>query len=278
DGVNWSCAYDSLFMILYHLFRSDRLPLESQPGFQNEPVMCSLHAAFTTLSNSTVPPPVGLPERLRDTVRDVLHRLPDLQLPRYGRYKASLDRLLKRVFPLDDPFAIETHRCTACHVAHQVDSDRFKSYIFLATSQHFSRAVYTRGVSTEEIVKKLLLGDTAIPPCASCHAVAVERNVQFVISPLLLTVEIQVTDLLMPTVLISHELNLSEFGSASWTLNGVIYLGDGHFTSRVIDRELRVWSHDGLSQSNCALLSGQLGDPAVDLLHFNGRRACCLIY
>ncbi|KAI0753907.1 hypothetical protein BC629DRAFT_1257237, partial [Irpex lacteus] len=61
-----------------------------------------------------------------------------------------------------------------------------------------------------------------------------------------------------------------------WRLAGVVYLGSGHFTSRYIDSDGRVWSHDGISQSNFSVYSGMEHD--IDLGISNGRKACCALY
>lgn len=126
------------------------------------------------------------------------------------------------------------------------------------------------------MLRAIVIGDDRLPACNACGGENVEKNLHVLEPPAFLAIELQETDTMLPALTVSGKIELGEFGLGLWTLGGAVYLADGHFTSRVVDNEYQVWSHDGVSQSNCASYTGDINE--TDLLYFNGRRACWLIY
>ncbi|KAI0087679.1 hypothetical protein BDY19DRAFT_892557 [Irpex rosettiformis] len=274
DNINWSCAYDSLFMILYNLVHLGRVDLTCHPGFAANSALQCLHEGFSELLSSSEPQLT--PENVRDSVRDVLATFADSTLPRFGSTMSNIDSLLNVLFSIPSSFAALAGCCTGCHVLSQCSEELFMTYILSATSFVFSKAEYPQSISVQAIFNKLLLYHTRVWSCASCHTSQTYTTTRFLTTPLFLAIELIPTDVSMPNVLINYAVDLHEFNSGQWELAGVIYLGGGHFTSRFIDEHQRVWSHDGISQSNCATYCGLL--PDVDLKEYNGRRISYLLY
>ncbi|KAA1479679.1 hypothetical protein DENSPDRAFT_743690, partial [Dentipellis sp. KUC8613] len=64
---------------------------------------------------------------------------------------------------------------------------------------------------------------------------------------------------------------------ASYKLKGIIYLGQNHFTSRIIGKKGEVWYHDGMTTKEKCIYEGQLTTMS-DIHHARGRTACMIIY
>jgi hypothetical protein len=64
----------------------------------------------------------------------------------------------------------------------------------------------------------------------------------------------------------------------TYTLQGIVYFGSGHFTSRIfIDKQ--VWFHDGITTKQECFREGQIDDFSnEDLLECNKRFAVLVIY
>ena len=63
-----------------------------------------------------------------------------------------------------------------------------------------------------------------------------------------------------------------------WTLQGVVYLGHGHFTSRFADSSGQVWYHDGIETGGRCTVDGQSWDDVADIRQVRSRWASLLIY
>ena len=64
--------------------------------------------------------------------------------------------------------------------------------------------------------------------------------------------------------------------SSTMKLQGVIYYGELHYTSRIMINE-QIWFHDGISTGTNMEYDGQLL-PTTDLLHCKGKQANIAIY
>ncbi len=81
---------------------------------------------------------------------------------------------------------------------------------------------------------------------------------------------------------ISNKLKMTDLTGQSSTLKlvGVIYHGDFHFTSQVIDNNKDVWFNDGIETGASCDFKGKLRDVSSENLNFadDGRKAVALIY
>jgi len=62
----------------------------------------------------------------------------------------------------------------------------------------------------------------------------------------------------------------------TYILNGVIYFGNYHFTSRIIDKSGLIWFHDGIATGNDVIYEGT--PDSIDLTICKQRLASAAIY
>ncbi|KAI0799668.1 hypothetical protein BC629DRAFT_1257540, partial [Irpex lacteus] len=223
DSVNWSCAYDALFTVLYNLYREDRLILSGPTTHDVTPPLERLRTGFVQLKAGTGS---ATPESVRDAVRELLSIVDTMELVRYGPFLTSIDRLLECLFPITTAYANTQYTCSACSRVQHADPRRFRSYVFMATSHENQRY------------------------CTTCEALLTMRSAVFTRTPSFLALELQHTDTAMPYVTVDLLFTLSEHNGIAWALGGIIYLGGRHFTCRYVDNVGRVWKHDGAHHGN----------------------------
>ena len=63
-----------------------------------------------------------------------------------------------------------------------------------------------------------------------------------------------------------------------YILRGVIYFGEAHYTSRILNEDGNVWFHDGIATGNSVIYEGNLGDSNIVLEKCRGKMAYGAIY
>ena len=76
DSINYSCAYDSLFVILYHIWNIDPLRWTTNFTEINQDYLGALAAGFTKVLQGTL-----TLENVRDELRHDLHNLDPIKFP-----------------------------------------------------------------------------------------------------------------------------------------------------------------------------------------------------
>jgi hypothetical protein len=271
DSKNWSCAYDSLFMILLNVFRRRDVSLDSGPH-DSTAALRKLCEGFRLLRDGARSPHT-VPELVRDTVRDLLED--NTLLPRHGEQATSLDHLIQKLFHVRDPFADVDLLCRHCQytwAARHLASD----YVLFASPLEFAREVLS-SVSTTFIMHSMLT-HSKIVACPVCRCEGVERRTSFLTYPAFFVVEVLTYVDNFPSLTVDMTVGLRPISAGLWSLAGIIYLDNCHFTSRYIDLDGRIWSHDGMSQSNIATLERNELNETIDLSKFGVRKACHLFY
>lgn len=274
DSIDYSCAYDSLFMILYNLLDQDGIQLGESSNTAESLPYNVLMQGFLELANSGME--LYTPEQIRDRVRDSLQSRHDPLLPRRGAVPSNIDRLLHHLFAMDPPAIRLTQNCTQCLLQYPGDTSDFVSHVLSANAMLFPPEHHPSPLPTSYILHSLLSRPNPTT-CSFCRCAAVAAKVEFLLAPKFLAIELNEEDVLMSKLSIDAVVDLSSFGlSSCWSLAGIVYLGDGHFTSRFVDNASRVWYHDGISQSNRAIYEGNTDD--IDLTTLRGRKACEIFY
>lgn len=257
DAENYSCAYDSVFTVLWNLWIEDA---DKWTDIFNYTSGCLWH-----LANQFAAVREGQQslETARDKVRIFLHALDGNAFP-YGREWSSLDMLADKTFA---SFASGNiiRLCSQCD--HRVDTNRrtLAGTMYLTprdgnadrylVSQWFEKS-FARRESNES--------------CTNCGTrCQLKTEVMQVPNLLALMIYDDLLDfdpLLTFTTVWGEKLILR--------LTGIIYSGGSHFTSRYIDGSENVWYHDGIQtgdQTHKELLP-------VDLKLAGGRKAALVIY
>ena len=126
DNQNYSCAYDSLFTILYNIWNSD---IEKWTVFFNKTnvSLSTLHNGFELFKNNTISI-----ENARDNVRHYLHEQDSRLFPN-GTVGMNITDLASFLCKTSKPICESSYECTDCDVSIET-TNRFTYYIDLQRS------------------------------------------------------------------------------------------------------------------------------------------------
>ncbi|KAJ6464410.1 hypothetical protein C8R45DRAFT_840437 [Mycena sanguinolenta] len=244
DRNDYSCAYDALFTCLYDMwddFRpmwTERLGALGLYGKQLCTKFESVHGGKQALDTA------------RDKIREVLTDLEPHYFPR-GRTLTALDRLTTAMFGANSWGRITTI-CTKCDAPSQSDKDLSCNLLVTQNNQLINKYKATYSISHWLKAQRVLQGDFK---CRSCGTNTIARTV-FTEKPPVLFVHMPV-----------HAINIDsrievqvQDSTASYLLRGVVYLGDNHFTARIIRRTGQCWYHNGQLHGGLPVCEDNLQD------------------
>ena len=266
DGNSYSCAYDALFCILLHIYRSD-------PRQWNK-TMTPLNAhlsSFAELFDSSSDNSRN-PERARDRLRQQLHAINPHFFPMVGRDGTDLYELCREFLGRHDGHITKTLLCAHCGSVDRSVSDDIVLWDCSASVWKESPlrlgSYHNRTVS--EWLNPLLFRKSS-ERCNQCGK-HLTWHFTFKSPPTLMT--FAVYDM---NVNVEHDIKLP--GDLSYTLRGIIYFGAFHFTCRVFTASGEQWFNDGITTGAASVPEGQVREFDVsDLGHAHGRKMSVLIY
>ncbi|KAF8221603.1 hypothetical protein L208DRAFT_1327085 [Tricholoma matsutake] len=227
-GLIWSnnsCAYDSVFTILYSLWRNN--PTHWKQFFYS--MNCDLLEEICNGFNDHSYNQTSL-ESVRDTFR---MGLDDLRLAGlcWGRY-TSVVRLLKYMFKAFTEMVSSQLTCREGHSITHSQCHSIYSYILSAGTNPY--------VSTTDWIQNYKEDSCLL--CQECNQ-CLQCTYSFLRIPDLIVFEFEGKEIFIdPEVTITSRDNQS----CTMKLQGVIYYGELHYTSHVMINE-QIWFHDGIS-------------------------------
>ena len=120
DSTNWLCAYDSVFMVLFHMFRSfNSVCLQAWNNDSNK-VSDFLSFLFDRLleNNSNLTSSFMF-NVCRDDLRDFLSKLDPPSFPRFGQVGTSVSSILELVCPPSELICISSCTSNECNKISQ---------------------------------------------------------------------------------------------------------------------------------------------------------------
>ncbi len=237
DAEDYSCAYDSLFVILYDIWIQD--PNLWSRWFRNigNKYLVALSRGFRQYQMGEL----SL-EDVRDSVRLKLHGKDPVAFP-LGHAGASVGRLAIEMLTPDHIVASSQLVCTNCDY-EGLEIDDNLGYV-LCPSQSKSAA------STSKLVNDL--GHEAQESCPECMCDMV-RDTVYENTPALLIIEYPGSN-----VKTSHKIKFdTDAGPVYLYLRGIVYHGGFHFTSRIISADGSIWYHDGRETGSVCHSDGSL--------------------
>ncbi|KAF8223612.1 hypothetical protein L208DRAFT_1315993, partial [Tricholoma matsutake] len=250
-----SCAYDSVFTILYSLWRSN--PTYWKQSFYS--MNCDLLEEISNGFNDHSYNQTSL-ESVRDRFRIALDNSQLAGLC-WGRY-TSVVRLLEYMFKASTEMVSSQLTCSERHPIIHSQCHSIYSYVLSAGTNPY--------VSTTDWIKNYKEDSRLL--CEECNQ-CLQHTYSFSKIPDLIVFEFEGKDICIdPEVTITCRDNQSR----TMKLQGVIYYGELHYMSRVIINE-QIWFHDGISTGASMLYDGQLL-PTSDLQHCKGKQANIAIY
>jgi len=280
SSVNYSCAYDVVFMSLYSVYKcqnslqrknirqdlnkygmlGDSLEFISQPGLQ-----------MTARFNS-----------FRDQLRDYLSAVEPQDFPRYGPHGTSTALILERIFPWETR---QLEMYGFCNCGRKKSRLGFENILQTIMTPLVCER-YKNNVSNEIDLKEhlhLLFSDIEEPYSnivryCDCGSPFTKLSTLFNIPPPILYFELHEhvsIRKIIPSLVISLP---SMSGEAMYKLTSIIYLGRFHFTCRFILGE-SIWTYDGRIAEGCpSVESITLPTSLSTLLALHGRHATAYIY
>ncbi|KAF9540239.1 hypothetical protein CPC08DRAFT_650979 [Agrocybe pediades] len=233
DNMDFSCAYDSTFTVLYNIWKESRLHwTEKWTGYSE--YMASVCREFGKYSGGFISF-----EDARDKVRRQLHdSYPDMFA--YGSHcNTDLSELMIKLLGSGTSYGLSTLECEHCHRNHGPGQIDF-GVLNICTRNSAPGTTYNVADALE-----LLNNMPTRHRCGHCrlegHRCKLIRRTILNKVPDMLVVGC--SDGRMTPEL---ELHLDCNGSSiKLSLSGIVY-GDGvHFVSRFVDRSGTVWFHDG---------------------------------
>ncbi len=231
DRNDYSCGYDSFFTIIYNIW-NDNVALFSQNLSKCSSLMDVLCEKFANVVQGTL-----TFEEARDHMRILLHNFNQLEFP-IGRRGMLVTSLVGKLMG-DTAFGSVINTCELCGSIHSL----------ILEGKHILTLNETEGVDVAT-----LLGAVGSPKlsCTVCLKVAsMTRTAYLHEIPSVIALETKAT----PTVQFHLTHNS---GAIAYRLRGLIYWGEFHFVSRIIDRSGQVWFHDGITTGSSCQWEGTI--------------------
>ena len=247
-GTRWqnnSCAYDAIITILFNIWRDDAI-LETDTWAE---LQCELLDSLTqgfhkhedipvTVASNSVPVRTFTLEQIRDFIRRRLARFSaEFTFGRYASVHSATEQLLK----MREPVTTSDLYCPNGH-----DINRHTS-----STSNCEIIIFGGGSSLQACMDDFTL-ETATR-CSICNAYLLRITI-FVQAPPLLAFDLgNNAPSLDPMLRISCQQpgpggqdTGTPVSNHCYSLRGVIYFENNHFTERVITSSGMVWFHDGM--------------------------------
>lgn len=252
DGKDFSCAYDALLSIMFNMWSQHPLYWSKLFSRWSEP-LDRLVYYFGQASKGQI-----ALEEARDKVRGILHSTDGKLFP-YGQVGTSIDDLASKLFggprnPGNTPMRCKTcdnemnQTCTMLYLTDHSFDDTNSWY------QNWQK----NGQST----------------CAKCNAKQPSIDIHTIQPPDMLLICIEGSGTAISKTL---KINIKN-KSVRLHLKGVVYLGDFHFTCKIVFDD-KIWFHDGIETKRSCRLEGNITEINKDMLmKHNGHNAVSAIY
>ena len=232
DGINWSCAYDSLFVIIHMIWKQNPQIWTDRLKALGSTYLTLLVDGFSQVTQREL-----TLEAVRDDIRRQLHSKHPIQFP-MGHVGTSVAELAVAIMTPSDPVSICQVTCLNCGFRHESR----QGYVLHATTQLIT-------ITTSQWMDSL--SETTNILCPEC---LLEAPTLYNQPPTLLCLEYPNCNLIT-----SHVIKVkTAIGTRNLYLRGIVYHGRYHFTSRIIDKDGRIWYHDGMTTGKTVCEDGNL--------------------
>ncbi|KAH6891707.1 hypothetical protein BKA70DRAFT_1119617 [Coprinopsis sp. MPI-PUGE-AT-0042] len=265
DHVNYSCAYDAIFTILHGIWNKE--PQMWGPRFQSlGPFMAKVAHWFDRIQPLTL-------EQVRDEIRGSLTAAHPELFPQ-GRRLTSMEHLLGKLLG-DVEVARTILKCPDC--ALTIDDELFS--MSQVTTLYPDYRLINRGAGSHCTISEFIrstprrseMSCTCGPNSQMDSLLVCTRDISLVV--------MEVVDRRMklePKI----SLKTNENKEIQLALRGLIYLGNAHFSSRIIDLEGRIWHHDGATTGRVCQFDGHIDSNRCmeTLWDSRGKRLSYVVY
>jgi hypothetical protein len=201
-------------------------------------------------------------EGIRDDVQSLLVKQ-NWVLFLMGPNDMDLADLAEYMMKTSNPVANSELECVDCDYSRS-STDTYGYYYDLQRSDLNVQSTYTLA----KVFGRLLCLKTS-HSCDQCGGV-MNKNIHFLSTP-----DIMVFHLPFTTVHINQHMKLAE---KSLELSGIVYYGENHYTSHVINTDRSIWFHDGITTGNIMTKDVSADNNSMFFNTCNGRQIALLVY
>ncbi|TDL13382.1 hypothetical protein BD410DRAFT_735477, partial [Rickenella mellea] len=212
DSQNYSCSYDALFTILFNIWSETPINFHARLAKRNF-FTAKLEEQFQNIKDN-----IYTPEAARNSIRPLIHNNNPNDFP-WGRIGVNMVNLSDLFFQSDRTVAFKNSKCTACTFEK---SDMIKSYLFKQIHQF-------EGTTTQKWFTFITSENPTPEICNNCNQNLMSYTNFSKVPPVI------ALDIYAQKTSISHKLTFKIWDDIKiLNLAGIIYLGDRHFTARII--------------------------------------------
>jgi hypothetical protein len=245
DSIDYSCAYDSLFTVLHHMWKEGQVSHKAY--FENgTQYLQLLHSKFTILLTNQC-----TFESLRDHLRRLLHSNKPSQYP-FGQKYTNIDELI-RDLTANQSYGTSELKCLKCTFTVNKQYSYLQDYTAVgwssADSEKLQHEASVQQYLNFKIIKNNVKTNKKCPSCLRFEKKEFYLHTTQYINKLPAILMFVIA----PWIEISKSLKFDVLGSSKYyVLKGIIYSNGNHFTARLIDNEFTIWYHDGqITRSVC---------------------------
>ena len=285
DNDNWSCAYDTVFMSFWSIYRKSspgwRIKWRQQAPEWNGPLGAAFDSLLSMTQNNRTSQ-AALSHKFtffREMFRDKLSQINPVYFRRHGTVPASVCQILGHIFGTSiecEPHLDQVVACEQCGIS----TYERRSFALLGSTQLLD------GYLNEDDVGPFLPLQTAVthyiqqisqePRRNHCQTCSGSLNVESVLIPEMTWLWVELCDLISPVTPSLHLVFGLQGQRQVYTLQAVIYHGGNHFTARLLDQSSTWWKYDGRWRFGAPRIDRV--EDEVDLLENDDRHAAFLLY
>jgi hypothetical protein len=238
DKENWSCAYDSILVIIYRLWQ------DKPEQWSNIFEKTNAHLKFLSHGFHGIFNKMLCFEDVRDSLRNILHQKNSTDYP-IGPVGISVANLALEIFKPNDTVSSSQQFCSNC-TYEEFSIDDLLDYVV-----HAGRSNYR---STAQWMATMIKSSRDI--CPRCNN-SLKRQIFYNDIPPFLVLEYPMTNI-QTSHIIRFENDNNDI--VPLKLRGIVYHGQHHFTCRIISDDGQIWYHDGVTTAQSCTYEGLLND------------------
>ena len=256
QGMIWSnnsCAYDSIFTIIFSIWCNNKNLWTYNFHRMNNPFIVALSNGFNDVDNN-----IKSLETIRDDVRRNLHEFFP-QTMAFGNF-TSVENIFSALLETTYRVQLVEYRCYNNHVRRMSDS---YSLVLLNGTGHYNSIQEWASRGQEETRHT----------CTICNEhVFIKYGFDNLNMPSLFVFEFS-NQVLHINLLIDIQL---QNDPQRLRLAGVIYYGQHHFTAQIILSDGQIWFYDGIETGRNLIYNGSINSNPIS--HCRGKQAVAAIY
>jgi len=238
DSIDYSCAYDTLFTIFYHIWHEGQN--KHKEYFKNgTQYLQQLNSYFPSLSSN-----LNSFESIRDQLRIVLNEYKPEQY-RFGKVYTDLNELIGD-FTTKESNGTSKLQCSKCQFTVLKPYSYLQNYTTVGwSSSDYEKLHHSASIQQYLNFKIFKYNDKTDKFCPNCFR-SIKKNIPLYTTQFLNKLPAILVFSVAPWIDIDDTLTFNVSTSLKYyMLKAIIYTNGHHFTARLIDKSYTTWYYDG---------------------------------